>query len=258
MLKWTAVAAMAAAMTSSVGGAKPPAAQKPTIVLVHGAFADASSWNGVAKILAAKGYTVTAVANPLRGVESDATYLSTLVKSIRTPVVLVGHSYGGSVISSVGGDTKNVKALVYVAAFEPEVGESSLELTGKFPGSTLAGTLAPAVALPEGGHDLYIQQDEFPHQFAADVPADDASLMAVAQRPVKDAALGEKAKVAAWKHIPSWAVYGTGDLNIPPSAMTFMANRAKSKATVIDGASHVVMISHPQEVAEVILKAAGE
>jgi pimeloyl-ACP methyl ester carboxylesterase len=151
-----------------------------------------------------------------------------------------------------------VKALVYVAAFAPDVGESSFDLAGRFPGSTLSAALAPPVDLPGGGHDLYIQQDKFPGQFASDVPLAKARLMAVAQRPLTDTAIAEKATSASWKTIPSWWIYGTADRNIPPAAMAFMAARAHAKKVVtVAGASHVVMISHPHEVSSLIEAAAG-
>jgi pimeloyl-ACP methyl ester carboxylesterase len=231
---------------------------KPTIVLVHGAFADSSSWNGVIKILEKDGYTVVAAANPLRSVKSDAQSVASVLNSIQSPVVLVGHSYGGPVISEAAYGLVNVKALVYVAAFAPDLGESAIALSGKFPGSTLGPTLAPPVALAAGGgNDLYIQQDKFPSQFAADVPAADAKLMAATQRPVTDIALNEAATEPAWKTIPSFWVYGDADKNIPPQAMKFMAERTQSKQTVVvKGASHVVMISHPKAVAQVIEAAA--
>jgi pimeloyl-ACP methyl ester carboxylesterase len=224
---------------------------------VHGAFADASSWNGVIKRLHDKGYTVIAAANELRSVKGDAAAVGSLVKSIHGPVVLVGHSYGGPVISEAASGLANVKALVYVAAFAPDVGENAAELSGRFPGSSLGSALAPPVALADGGKDLYIEQDKFHAQFAADVPAAQASLMAVGQRPVTDAALHEASTSAAWKSIPSWFIYGSADLNIPPAAQAFMAERAHSRKTVvIKGASHVVMVSHPAEVAALIEQAA--
>lgn len=232
------------------------AADRPTIVLVHGAFAESSSWNGVIDMLTRDGYPVVAAANPLRGVASDATYVKTILATIRGPVVLVGHSYGGTVISAAAHGATNVKALVYVAAFAPEAGETSLALTGKFPGSTLSKTLAPPVALPGGVHDLYIDQAKFPHQFAADVPLAQAKQMAATQRPITDAALGEQSTAAAWTALPSWSIYGTADLNIPPAALAFMAKRARSKTTIVQGASHVVMVSHPKRVATVIEAAA--
>ena len=241
--------------------ALPPAAQaqtaKPTVVLVHGAFADSSSWNGVIAILERDGYTVVAAPNPLRGVRADADVVGDLVKSIEGPVVLVGHSYGGSVISEAAEGAPNVKALVYVAAFAPDAGETALGLTGKFPGSTLAPALAAPVKLTSGGNDLYILQARFHDQFAADVPAAEARLMAAGQRPVAEAALGEASTAPAWKHLPSWFVYGDKDRNIPPAALAFMADRAKSRGTVVvKGASHVVMVSNAPAVAGLIEKAA--
>src|ERR1700742_2901472 len=142
---------------------------KPTVLLVHGAFADASSWNGEITDLERRGYPVIAAANPLRSVASDAAYIRALIESIKGPVILVGHSYGGQVISNAALNEPNVKALVYVAAFLPEKGESAGDLSNKFPGSTLAQTLQ-SVTLPDGGTDLYVKQDLFPKQFAADVP----------------------------------------------------------------------------------------
>lgn len=262
---WKSVAATLVAAALSLGiapqahgqqGGSGSGGRKPTVVLVHGAFAESSSWNGVVDALARDGYEVVAAANPLRGVSADAAYVSTLLNSIQGPVVLVGHSYGGAVISLAAQRAGNVKALVYVAAFAPDVGENCLELTGRFPGSTLSGTLAKPVDLPGGAHDLYIRQDRFPKQFAADVPLAQAQQMAATQRPIVDAALGEKATAAAWKSLPSWSIYGSSDLNIPPAAMDFMAKRARSTTTVVPGASHVVMVSHPQQVAAVIEKAA--
>ncbi|MFC6338083.1 alpha/beta fold hydrolase [Pseudomonas sp. CCM 7891] len=230
---------------------------KPTVILVHGAFADSSSWNGVIKILEKDGYPVIAAANPLRGVASDAQFVASIVKSVKTPVVLVGHSYGGPVISEAAYGNQNVKSLVYVAAFAPEAGETAAELSGRFPGGTLASALAAPVDLADGGKDLYIQQDKFHDQFAADVPAADARLMAAGQRPVTVAALNEAATEPGWKTIPSWFVYGDADKNIPPKALAFMAERAHSKQTVVvKGGSHVVMISNPKAVATLIEKAA--
>jgi len=230
---------------------------RPTIVLVHGAFADASSWNGVIEKLSRDGYRTVAAANPLRGVKSDADYIGALINSLQTPVVLVGHSYGGSVISEAAVGHDNVKSLVYVAAFAPEEGESAATLSAKYPGSTLASTLAAPVSLAGGGSDLYIDQKAFPKQFSDDVPAKAASLMAATQRPIAKAALEEVSSTAAWKTVPSYFIYGDGDKNIPAEAQKFMADRAKAKASVvIAGASHVVMVSHPKAVAELIERAA--
>jgi pimeloyl-ACP methyl ester carboxylesterase len=240
-----------------MGSLATAAPDRPTIVLVHGAFADASSWNSVINILESDGYAVVAVANPLRTVQGDAQYLADIVESINSPVVLVGHSYGGLVISAAAKGHSNVKSLVFVAAFAPETGETALGLSGKFPGSTLGSTLAPPVAISGGGMDLYIQQNKFPEQFAADVAKKEARLMAATQRPIAEAALGEVSSEPAWKTIPAWFVYGDKDKNIPPQALAFMAKRAHSRKTVvIAGASHVVMVSHPQEVVGVIESAA--
>lgn len=248
---------LAAQLTTPLAQAKPTKPTKPTVVLVHGAFADSSSWNGVATILQRDGYKVVAAANPLRGVRADADAVADVVKSVDGPVVLVGHSYAGSVISEAAEGRPNVKALVYVAAFAPEAGETALGLTGKFPGSTLGGALAPPVKLTSGGNDLYIEQSRFPQQFAADVPVGQARLMATGQRPIAEAALTEASTAPAWKSVPSWFIYGSKDKNIPPAAMSFMAERAKARQTVeIKGASHVVMVSHAPAVATLIEKAA--
>jgi pimeloyl-ACP methyl ester carboxylesterase len=250
-----ALAALAAASTAT--GSVAAQDNKPTIVLVHGAFADSSSWNGVADLLLKDGYPVVAVANPLRGVSSDAGYVSSVVESIEGPVVLVGHSYGGAVISAASNGAENVKSLVYVAAFAPDTGESAADLAGKFPGGTLGEVLAAPVKLADGRVDLYIDQTKFHDQFAQDVPSEQAALMAAGQRPITEAALTEKASKPAWKALPSWFVYGDADKNIPPEALGWMAERAHSKGTVvIDGASHVVMVSHPDKVADLIEKAA--
>ena len=249
-----AIVTLAAAVSPVVAE---PAKPAPTIVLVHGAFAESASWNKVAQRLRADGFPVIAAANPLRGVESDAQYIGRIVASVHGPVVLVGHSYGGSVISQPAAAVDNVKALVYVAAFAPDAGEAAGALAGKFPGSTLGPTLAPPVPLADGSKDLYIDQAKFPAQFAADVPAAEAALMAETQRPIRDAALGEPSSAPAWKRLPSWFVYGTGDKNIPPAALAFMATRASAKKiTVVPGASHVLMISHPGEVVATIEAAA--
>lgn len=236
--------------------AAPP--NRPTIVLVHGAFAESASWNGVIKNLEKHGFRAIAAANPLRGVAADAASVSTLVRSIRGPVILVGHSYGGPVITEAANSSSNVKALVYVAAFAPDKGESSLTLSGKFPGSTLGSALS-TVPLQGGGQDLYIDPEKFHTQFAADLKAQDAALMAATQRPVAQAALAEPSGEASWQRIPSYAIYGSADRNIPADALKFMAKRAKSRKTVVlPGASHALMISRPKEVAALIMDAASE
>lgn len=250
--------AVACTASTTTHAGPTPDAPRPTIVLVHGAFADGSSWNDVIDELRKERYPVVAAANPLRGPAADATTLRGLISHIDGPVVLVGHSYGGSVISTAAAGLDQVKALVYVAAFLPAPGETALELTGKFPGSTLPGTLDPVpFAGPDGspGTDLYIQQDKFHDQFAADVPADRAALAAAAQRPILQAALEEKATVAAWDGKPSWDVVTTQDRNIPVEAQRFMAERAHAKVTEV-AASHSVAVSHPDVVADVIEQAA--
>lgn len=231
--------------------------EKPTVVLVHGAFADSSSWNGVINLLQKDGYKVIAVANPLRSVKNDADYLANIVASIKTPIVLVGHSYGGMVISAIGNGNSKVKALVYVDAFAPEAGETAFGISAKFPGSTLGSTLGEPVLLSGGGKDLYIQPEKYWKQFAADVPEADAKLMSATQRPITEAAGNEPSGEPAWKNIPSWFVYGDKDKNIPPQTLALMAERAKSRETVVvKGGSHVVMTSQPGVVVALIRRAA--
>ena len=231
---------------------------RPTIVLVHGAFAGSSSWNAVVARLLEQGFPVVAVANPLRGLKSDSDYVASVFQSIRGPIVAVGHSYAVSVITNAAVGNPNVKALVYVAGLAPETGESAFDISDHFPGSTLGGTLAAPVPLPDGNKDLYIQQEKFPAQFAADVPAAEAKVMAATQRPATDASLHDAAGVPAWKTIPSWFIFGSQDKNITEAAHTFMAHRAKAKEIVdVKGASHVVMVSHPDAVVALIEKAAA-
>ncbi|MBV9921930.1 MAG: alpha/beta hydrolase [Pseudonocardia sp.] len=229
---------------------------KPTIVLVHGAFAESASWDGVTGRLLADGHRVVAFANALRGPASDAALLADLVRSIDGPVALVGHSYGGAVLTGVPADAGDVVALVYVAGFALETGESAADASALAPGSTLADTLAP-VPLADGGTDLYIAQDRYHQQFCADLPAEQAALMAVGQRPVTELGLsGPLACSPLWRSVPSWFVFGELDRNIPAGAHRIMAERAGARRTVeIPGASHVVGISHPAEVAEVVREA---
>ncbi|HTO57028.1 MAG TPA: alpha/beta hydrolase [Pseudomonadales bacterium] len=227
-----------------------------TVVLVHGAFADASSWNRVIPKLLAAGYDVVAVANPLRGLGSDSAYIGGLVSTIAGPVILVGHSYGGAVISNAAPGHDNVKALVFVAGFAPDTGESAFGLVGKFPGSTLGDALVP-VELDAGVHDLYVKQAAFRGPFAADVAPDKVKLMAATQRPITDVAGNEPSRYAAWKMLPSWFIYGSADMSIPPAVHAFMAERAHARRIeVVPGASHVVMVSHPNEVVKMIREAA--
>jgi pimeloyl-ACP methyl ester carboxylesterase len=230
----------------------------PTIVLVHGAFADSSSWNGVIEDLRRRGYPVIAPANPLRGLHQDAEYLGSVLDGLDGPVVVAGHSYGGTVMSEAADERENVKALVYVASFQPEIGESTGELAAKFPGGALGPALDP-VPFPTGnggtGTDLYIRQDEFPGVFAADVPRAVSDVMSVTQRPIAANALEDTATKSAWKSIASWSLVTTQDLAIPADSMRFMSKRAKSRTVEID-ASHAVTVSQPGAVADLIDEAA--
>jgi pimeloyl-ACP methyl ester carboxylesterase len=233
----------------------PQDGSQPTVVLVHGAFAESASWNGVIRRLQEEGYTAIAAANPLRSVAGDAESVASIFEAVEGPIVLVGHSYGGIVISNAARDHENVKALVYVCGFAPEEGENAFELSGRFPGSTLGEALWP-VPLSDGSTDLYIRQELFHQQFAADVPAEQTALMAVSQRPGRDVALTEDSGAPAWKSIPSWFVFGELDKNIPAALHRFMAERAGAREIVeIEGASHAVSVSRPEEVADVILRA---
>jgi pimeloyl-ACP methyl ester carboxylesterase len=250
------VALLALPIAASAAGHHHASPAKPTVVLVHGAWADGSSWNGVAKVLQGDGYTVDVPPNPLRGLAADSAYLKDYLGTISGPVVLVGHSYGGAVISNAAVGHENVKALVFVAAFAPEAGESIGELSGKFPGSTLGETLHE-VPLADGTVDLYIEQKKFHQQFAADVPAEQAVIDAAAQRPLNTTALNEGSGEPAWKTVPSWFVYPELDRNIPLEAHRFMAERASSHLGVeLPGASHAIPASEPAAVAGVILAAA--
>jgi pimeloyl-ACP methyl ester carboxylesterase len=257
MQKTGGALALVAVLAASGSAMAQEAGARPTIVLVHGAFAESASWNDVIAELGRDGYRAIAAANPLRGVASDAAAVAAVARSIPGEIVLVGHSYGGPVITEAANGLENVRALVYVAGFAPDTGESSLTLSAQFPGSTLGEALTP-VPLPDGGTDLYIQPGKFHAQFAADVPADTASLMAATQRPVTEAALTEASGVASWKSLPSWMIYGSDDRNIPAAVMAFMAERAHARKTVVvEGASHALMVSHPREVAEIIEEAAS-
>jgi pimeloyl-ACP methyl ester carboxylesterase len=230
---------------------------KPTIVLVHGAFAESSSWDGVVDPLQNAGHRVIAAANPLRGLASDAAAVSDLVRSVDGPVVLVGHSYGGLVISNVAADAGEIVGLVYACGFAPEPGESANTLASMFPGSTLPDALQP-VPRSDGTTDLYITTERFHDQFCADVPAAQAARMAATQRPVTLEALNEPSGEALWKSIPSRFLIGEKDRNIPAAAQHYMAKRAGAHRTLeIPGASHAISVSHPKATAELILEAAA-
>jgi pimeloyl-ACP methyl ester carboxylesterase len=228
-----------------------------TIILVHGAFAESSSWSDVTADLVEGGHHVIAYANPLRSVAGDAAGLTELVRSIDGPVVLAGHSYGGAVMTNVPADAGEIIGLVYVAAFALDASESPGDAAGLVPGGTLADTIQ-AVPLPGGGVDLYIEQSKYHRQFCEDLPVHEAQVLAVTQRPIAEAALGEPSGDSPlWKHVPSWFIFGDEDRNIPVGAHRIMAERAGAKRTVeIAGSSHVVGVSHPAETAELILEAA--
>lgn len=228
---------------------------KTTIVMVHGAFAESASWDRAVGPLQRAGHTVMAVPNPLRGVAEDAAYVTDAVRSVEGPVLLVAHSYGGAVITDVPRDAADLVGLVYVGGFAPDVGDTAASLSGKFAGSTLADTLV-SVPLSGGSADLYIAQDRFHAQFAADLPEEVSARMAATQRPIRASAFDDGARDPLWKHVPSWFFFGELDRNIPVEAHRFMAERAGSSRTVeVAGASHVVGISHADELVELILQA---
>jgi pimeloyl-ACP methyl ester carboxylesterase len=256
-----AAAVCGAAAISGAASAQTPDSKgitmKPTIILVHGAWADASSWNPVVAQLQKAGFTVMAPPNPLRGLASDASTVASFMKSVTGPVVLVGHSYGGSVISAASAGDSNVKALVYVDAFVPDTGESCLSL--------LAGGTPPpsdmflAVPTAAGNDaDLFFNPKYYGSVFASDQPASISAVMAVTQRPVTNSGLNDKALAAqGWKTIPSWYVIGDADQVIPPKAQLFMATRAKAQITHAPNAGHPSMLSHPEVTVAAILAAAS-
>jgi pimeloyl-ACP methyl ester carboxylesterase len=225
----------------------------PTIVLVHGAFADASTWRPVYDHLARGGHTVLAPPNPLRGIPYDASHTSSLIDQLDGPVVLVGHSYGGAVIT-VAGSSDKVAGLVYVAGVVPDEGESVNDLQGRFPSLAMGPLVRPA-ELADRSVEISIDPARFPDVFGADLPADDAAFRAISQRPVAATAFDDPATAAAWLEKPSWAVFGTGDLPVAPALHRFSYDRAGSKVTEVDGASHLLMLSQPEIVAGVIREA---
>jgi pimeloyl-ACP methyl ester carboxylesterase len=235
-------------------------ADKPTIVLVHGAFADASSWNGVAELLQQQGHTVIAPANPLRGIAFDSAYIASAINQIDGPVLLVGHSYGGAVNTNAATSTPNVVGLVYIAAFAPDEGERLGEVEEGSKDSVLNTALVP-LQFPTGNGDerateFAIDPGKFHDAFAADLPAEQTALMAATQRPVAESAFGEANGPPAWKNLPSWAVVATGDKAAGADITRSMAERAGADIAEVEG-SHVIMISQPQAVTDQILKAVG-
>jgi pimeloyl-ACP methyl ester carboxylesterase len=231
--------------------------QQATVVLVHGAFAESASWTPVIEKLQADAVPVVAVANPLRSLPGDAAYLRDVIAGIGTPVILVGHSYAGMVITEAAAGNDRVSALVYVCAFAPEQGESAFALSAKFPGSTL-GEALNAYPVTTGGNELVIRPEMFHHQFAADLPAIQAAVLGATQRPVTEIALttGLPTDAPAWQSIPSWFVFSDQDLNIPVALHRFMADRTGAKGVrEVSGASHAISVSQPGSVAASILEA---
>lgn len=231
-----------------------------TIALVHGAWDNSSGWAGVIPILEAEGYNVIALANPLRGVSVDGNYIASVASAIPGPVLLVGHSYGGAVITQAGSKVPNAVGLVYVAGFTPDEGETGLGILEGYPPTELTQILRPTPVIDAGSteaHDEFtLDRARFPAVFCADVPEETAKIMAVTQRPLSSLTLGEPFGVPAWKTLPAWAVVATADLVIGVAAVRGMAERAGATITEVD-ASHAVMISQPQAVADVILTAAA-
>jgi pimeloyl-ACP methyl ester carboxylesterase len=232
---------------------------KPTIVLVHGAFADGSSWAGIIQRLQQQGYTVVAPANPLRGVLADSAYLASLLGQIDGPVLLAGHSYGGAVISNAAASAPNVLGLVFVAAFAPDEGERLGEVTPSSKDSILNTALVqynyPAGPGGETAVEFGINPALLREAFAADLPEEQTALMAATQRPISAAAFSDASGPAAWKKLPSWAVVATGDKAAGADLVRSMAQRAGADIVEVEG-SHVIMISQPQVVTDHILTAA--
>jgi pimeloyl-ACP methyl ester carboxylesterase len=230
---------------------------RPTIVLVHGAFAESASWDGVVGSLLAEGYDVVAAANPLRSLAADAKSVSDVVRSIERPVVLVAHSYGGAVITNVDADAGEITGLVYVNGFAPEPGENCFGLAAMFPGSTVGEATVRPVPRSDGTTDLYIAPDSFHDVFCADLPAPQAALMATTQRPATQEALVEPSgDDPLWKDVPSWFLIGDEDRIIPAALQRFEADRAGARRTLeIAGASHAAAVSQPGAVVELTLEA---
>jgi pimeloyl-ACP methyl ester carboxylesterase len=259
----TAVVAINASATESL-----PEQPKPTIVIEHGAWADGSSFASVVRRLQRDGYTVDVPPNPLRGLASDSATLGDFLQKVSGPIVLVGHSYGGMVISDAATGNAQVKALVYDDAYLPAEGDTLAQLTGAQPGSCLGGGGNPANVFNffpypnlTGDVDLYVKAGAdgpfpgFAACFANDLPASDAAVLSATQRPLPLSAISEQSSAPAWTTIPSWDLVGTADHVIPPAEQLFMAQRAKAHTVTVD-ASHLSMISHPDAVTNLILAAA--
>ena len=231
------------------------AGSDPTIVLVHGAFADASGFRGLYDELLGEGMPMIAPPNPLRGLTGgDGEYLKGVIGEIDGPVLLVGHSYGGAVITAAG-TADNVVGLVYISGFAPDEGENLTDLQSKFPPPGIIPHIVQH-QLPDGASEFTLSLDGFHESFCADVPADDAAFLAISQRPLAGVSLTEPAPTPAWRSRPAWAVLPTADRCIDPGVHHFSYERMGAQITEVEGASHVVMISHPKKVAEVVMTAA--
>ncbi|WP_329530427.1 alpha/beta hydrolase [Streptomyces sp. NBC_01450] len=253
---------------SAVPSAHTRTAAKPTVVLVHGAWSDSAGWSKVVKRLQADGYPVTAPATPLRSLSGDAAYLADYLKTIHGPIILVGHSYGGAVITNAATNNPNVKALVYIAAFAPDKGESAASLSAKFPGSHLSDdpdapvpTAINAVPItqPDGSTaiDLYLKPDKYRDVFLSNrLSRSAAAELAATQRPVTAQALGEPSGTPAWKTIPSWYLVARSDHAIPAAAEQFMASRAHAHTTVLN-APHAAQMTNPKAVTKLVEQAAA-
>ncbi|MGW5969529.1 alpha/beta fold hydrolase [Streptomyces sp. NPDC055186] len=268
LLPAAALAAAGPSLAShSGGGAEPPAGAKPTIVLVHGAWADASGWNEVVRSLQAQGYPVVATANPLRGLSDDSEYLAARLKTIKGPVVLAAHSYGGAVITDAAAGNPNVTSLVYIAGFAPDKGETTLQLAAKHPGSRVTDdpeapvpTALDAVPFGDGPTDvdLYLKPDKFSDVFLSDrLEASRARALAASQRPAALATGSEPTTAVAWRTIPSWYLVATDDRTIGTENLRFMAKRAGATTVEVD-APHAVLETDPGEVTDLILRAAHD
>ena len=229
-----------------------------TVVLVHGAFADGSSWSGVIERLQAAGIPVRAIVNPLRGITADSAYVASVFSQIPGRILAVGHSYGGAIITNAATNAGNVAGLVYVAAFAPDEGETLQDIEAGSTDSVLNAAIRPSTypvgSGPETEIELSIDPASFHDAFAGDLSEKDAAIMCAAQRPVAAAAFGEKNGPAAWKNLPSWAVVATGDKAAGADVVRSMAQRAKAHIAEVEG-SHVIMISQPQAVTDTIMKA---
>jgi pimeloyl-ACP methyl ester carboxylesterase len=266
-LRIAAVAAAAAGLVVPVGqvaaqasaGTAVSSGPKPSIVLVHGAWADSSSWDAVVGLLQHDGYTVYVPPNPLLGLSYDSAFIRDFLHTISGPIILVGHSYGGAIITNAATGDKQVKALVYADAFAPAQGQTIGQLVSAHPGSCVLPpanvTAQPYPGAPAGAVDVYIKQSVFPSCMANGLPASEAAVLAATQRPLTSLALTQTSGVPAWKTIPSWAAIGTADHAIPPAELLTMAQQAHARITVIPGAPHLSMISNPGTVTKVILAA---